>query len=105
MIAPMFNNYIDATSDKVGGVVDDPNGELMGGHALIKWLARRLNVILEAAGGRWPSASHRAGSQPLKLRTCGRKTSASFPGSALAAAAMQRKPSVLDEASLDVGVM
>ncbi|RVG81149.1 ABC transporter substrate-binding protein [Sinorhizobium meliloti] len=40
VIAPMFNNYIDATSDKVGGWVDDPNGELMGGHALTKcWLA------------------------------------------------------------------
>jgi peptide/nickel transport system substrate-binding protein len=39
VIVPMFNNYIDATSDKVGGWVDDPNGELMGGHALTKcWL-------------------------------------------------------------------
>ncbi len=35
----MFNNYIDAISDKVGGWVDNPNGELMGGHALTKcWL-------------------------------------------------------------------
>jgi peptide/nickel transport system substrate-binding protein len=39
VIVPMFNNYIDATSDKVGGWVDDPNGELMGSHALTKcWL-------------------------------------------------------------------
>lgn len=30
VIVPMFNNYIDATSDKVGDWVDDPNGELMG---------------------------------------------------------------------------
>ncbi|OCP16129.1 ABC transporter substrate-binding protein [Ensifer sp. LC163] len=36
VIVPMFNNYIDATNDKVGGWVDDPNGELMGGHALTK---------------------------------------------------------------------
>ena len=39
VIVPMFNNYIDATTDKVGGWIDDPNGELMGGHALSKcWL-------------------------------------------------------------------
>ncbi|MDF8358342.1 ABC transporter substrate-binding protein [Ensifer adhaerens] len=39
VIVPMFNNYIDATNDKVGGWIDDPNGELMGGHALTKcWL-------------------------------------------------------------------
>jgi peptide/nickel transport system substrate-binding protein len=39
VIVPMFNNYVDATSDKVGGWVDDPNGELMGSHALTKcWL-------------------------------------------------------------------
>ena len=38
-IVLMFNDYIDATGDKVGGWVDDPNGELMGGHALTKcWL-------------------------------------------------------------------
>ncbi|MGF6177527.1 ABC transporter substrate-binding protein [Ensifer sp. 4252] len=36
VIVPMFNNYIDATNHKVGGWVDDPNGELMGGHALTK---------------------------------------------------------------------
>jgi len=36
VIVPMFNNYIDATGTKVGGWVDDPNGELMGGHALTK---------------------------------------------------------------------
>lgn len=34
-IMPMFNNYIDATSNQVGGWVDDPKGELMGGHALM----------------------------------------------------------------------
>jgi peptide/nickel transport system substrate-binding protein len=40
VIVPMFNDYIDATNDKVGGWVDDPNGELMGGHALTKcWVA------------------------------------------------------------------
>lgn len=40
VIVPMFNNYIDATTAKVGGWVDDPNGELMGGHALTKcWVA------------------------------------------------------------------
>ncbi|WP_157019283.1 ABC transporter substrate-binding protein [Mesorhizobium xinjiangense] len=39
VIVPMFNNYIDATTDKVGGWIDDPNGELMSGHALTKcWL-------------------------------------------------------------------
>jgi peptide/nickel transport system substrate-binding protein len=35
-IVPMFNNYIDATSARVGGWVDDPAGDLMGGHALTK---------------------------------------------------------------------
>ncbi|MCD1262290.1 peptide ABC transporter substrate-binding protein [Shinella sumterensis] len=36
VIVPMFNNYIDATTPRVGGWIDDPNGELMGGHALTK---------------------------------------------------------------------
>ena len=36
VIVPMFNDYIDATNDKVGGWVDNPNSELMGGHALTK---------------------------------------------------------------------
>lgn len=36
VIAPMFNDYIDATGPKLGGWVDDPNGELMGGYALTK---------------------------------------------------------------------
>jgi peptide/nickel transport system substrate-binding protein len=36
VIVPMFNNYLDATGPKVGGWVDDPNGELMGSHALTK---------------------------------------------------------------------
>lgn len=35
-IIPMFNDFIDATSDHVGGWTDNPNGELMGGQALIK---------------------------------------------------------------------
>lgn len=35
-IVPMFNNYLDATSARVGGWVDDPNGELMGSYALSK---------------------------------------------------------------------
>jgi peptide/nickel transport system substrate-binding protein len=40
VIVPMFNNYIDATSPRVGGWVDDPNGEMMGSHALTKcWVA------------------------------------------------------------------
>ena len=39
LILPMFNDFIGAVSDKVGGWVDDPNGELMGGFALAKtWL-------------------------------------------------------------------
>nr|WP_192355928.1 ABC transporter substrate-binding protein [Mesorhizobium mediterraneum] len=38
-IIPMFGDFIDATSQKVGGWVDNPNGELMGGQALIKcWM-------------------------------------------------------------------
>ncbi|KAJ0339422.1 hypothetical protein COL154_014220, partial [Colletotrichum chrysophilum] len=36
VIVPMFNNYLDATGPNVGGWVDDPNGELMGSHALTK---------------------------------------------------------------------
>ncbi|OQM76902.1 ABC transporter substrate-binding protein [Manganibacter manganicus] len=36
VIVPMFNNYLDASGPKVGGWVDDPNGELMGSYALIK---------------------------------------------------------------------
>ncbi len=36
VIVPMFNNYIDATNATVGGWVDDPNGEMMGSHALTK---------------------------------------------------------------------
>ncbi|MHA6688771.1 ABC transporter substrate-binding protein [Mesorhizobium sp. A556] len=36
VIVPMFNNYIDASGPRVGGWVDDPNGELMGSHALTK---------------------------------------------------------------------
>lgn len=40
VIVPMFNNYIDATGPRVGGWVDDPNGELMGSHALTKcWVS------------------------------------------------------------------
>jgi peptide/nickel transport system substrate-binding protein len=40
LILPMFNDFIDATSDKVGGYVDDPNGSLMNDFALVRtWLA------------------------------------------------------------------
>jgi peptide/nickel transport system substrate-binding protein len=38
-IIPMFGDFIDATGPKVGGWIDNPNGELMGGQALIKcWI-------------------------------------------------------------------
>ncbi|MBL4806274.1 MAG: ABC transporter substrate-binding protein [Rhodobacteraceae bacterium] len=40
LILPMFNDFIGAVSDTVGGYVNDPNGELMNGFALSKtWLA------------------------------------------------------------------
>jgi peptide/nickel transport system substrate-binding protein len=39
VITPMFNDFIDATSAKVGGWVPDGNQEMMGGYALSKcWL-------------------------------------------------------------------
>ncbi len=39
LILPMFNDFIGAVSDQIGGYVDDPNGELMNGFALSKtWL-------------------------------------------------------------------
>lgn len=39
LILPMFNDFISAVSDKIGGYEDDPNGELMNGQALSKtWL-------------------------------------------------------------------
>jgi len=39
LICPMFNDFIDAASDKVGGYVKDPNGAMMNGFALEKaWL-------------------------------------------------------------------
>ena len=39
LILPMFNDFIGAVSDKIGGYEDDPNGELMNGLALSKvWL-------------------------------------------------------------------
>src|SRR5690606_5663249 len=39
VIVPMFNDFIDATSDKVGGWVDDGNQEMSGGYALSRcWL-------------------------------------------------------------------
>lgn len=34
LILPMFNDFVDAISDKVGGYVDDPNGGLMDALAL-----------------------------------------------------------------------
>ena len=40
LICPMFNDFIDVVSDKVGGYDKDPNGELMNGFALAKcWVA------------------------------------------------------------------
>ncbi|MDT8342818.1 MAG: ABC transporter substrate-binding protein [Thermohalobaculum sp.] len=40
LICPMFNDFIDAATDKVEGWVSDPNGEMMGGYAASKcWLA------------------------------------------------------------------
>ncbi len=36
VIVPMFNDFIDATSDRVGGWVEDGNQEMMGGYALSK---------------------------------------------------------------------
>jgi len=39
LILPMFNDFIDAANDKVGGYVKDPNGAMMNGFALEKaWL-------------------------------------------------------------------
>jgi peptide/nickel transport system substrate-binding protein len=39
LILPMFNDFIDAVSDKIGGYDPDPNGELMNSFAGIKtWL-------------------------------------------------------------------
>lgn len=35
VIVPMFNDSIGATNDKVGGRIDDPNGELTGGHGQV----------------------------------------------------------------------
>jgi peptide/nickel transport system substrate-binding protein len=40
LIAPMFNDYLDATGPNVEGWVEDPNYELSGGYALSRcWLA------------------------------------------------------------------
>ncbi len=40
LILPMFNDFVDAVSDKIGGYDPDPNGELMNSFAAIKtWLA------------------------------------------------------------------
>ncbi len=39
LICPMFNEFIDAVKDQVGGYIDDPNEELMNFLALVKtWL-------------------------------------------------------------------
>ena len=35
-IVPMFNDYVEAISDKIGGWIADPNGDLMGGKAMQK---------------------------------------------------------------------
>ena len=40
LICPMFNDFIDAVGDKVGGYEVDANAELMNGLALTKcWVA------------------------------------------------------------------
>jgi peptide/nickel transport system substrate-binding protein len=40
LILPMFNDFVDAVSDKIGGYDPDPNGELMNSFAGIRtWLA------------------------------------------------------------------
>ena len=40
VIVPMFNDFIDAHSDKIGGFIVDPNGEAMGSRASAKtWFA------------------------------------------------------------------
>jgi len=40
LICPMFNDFVDAVSDKVGGYDPDPNGELMANFASSRcWLA------------------------------------------------------------------
>ncbi|MDZ4096562.1 MAG: ABC transporter substrate-binding protein [Paracoccaceae bacterium] len=40
LICPMFNDFIDATSDSIAGYLKDPNYELMGGYAAAKtWFA------------------------------------------------------------------
>ncbi|QPC85548.1 twin-arginine translocation signal domain-containing protein [Mesorhizobium sp. NBSH29] len=40
VILPMFNDFIDASSDKIGGWESHPSGEMMDGYALAKcWLA------------------------------------------------------------------
>ena len=39
LILPMFNDFVEAVSDKLGGWTQDPNGELMNGKALQRcWL-------------------------------------------------------------------
>ncbi|MCY1125601.1 ABC transporter substrate-binding protein [Frigidibacter sp. RF13] len=40
LILPMFNDFVEAVSDAIGGWETDPNGELMNGRAMTKcWLA------------------------------------------------------------------
>lgn len=40
LICPMFNDFVNGVRDEIQGWVDDPNGELMNGRALVKtWLA------------------------------------------------------------------
>jgi len=39
LICPMFNDFVEAKREEVGGWQADPNGELMNGRALAKcWL-------------------------------------------------------------------
>jgi peptide/nickel transport system substrate-binding protein len=36
LILPMFNDFVEARREEVGGWIVDPNGDLMNGKALIK---------------------------------------------------------------------
>ncbi len=40
LICPMFNDFVDGARDEIAGWVEDPNGEMMNGRAMVKcWLA------------------------------------------------------------------
>ena len=39
LILPMFNNYVEGVSDKVGGWIEDPGGDMMNSYAAVKtWI-------------------------------------------------------------------